>query len=167
MGGRYHRMSVIPVTSLALLLCFQSCVHKYGVRQQSLMVAPVLHSSSGNQTWQWKIPYEWGVNRKITCKWSVFHYHAWLPEGTQLYWLAFLWSTSLIVSCCDGYPPRDCWACLLRDVRYVWLQPRGHQEFRLVWKKGTPNPLLYHSLRMFIRICSIIAARKQRQIAAQ
>ena len=39
---------------------------------------------SGNQTWlAGKSPIYGGFYRKITDKWSIFHCHVWLPEGSH------------------------------------------------------------------------------------
>ena len=37
----------------------------------------------GNQTWQWTIPYKWRFLWEFSRKWSIFHCHVWLPEGTM------------------------------------------------------------------------------------
>ena len=48
---------------------------------------------SGNQTWQWKIPHEWGFNKKNTCTWFIFHGHVWFLAGTWT-WNQMTWSTT-------------------------------------------------------------------------
>ena len=40
-----------------------------------------------------KATRNWGFNMKITCKWSIFHCHVWLPEG-NLQWFVH----SLLIS---------------------------------------------------------------------